>query len=676
MSLEIDMPRDIPVSNGKLLINFDYQYNLRDLYWPYVAQENHSLGNSFLFGVWIDGQFSWINSPEWKKTLRYDRDSLVTRVDCENIALGLKLVCRDFVDFHEDLYMRVVEVGDLNRENVSPSSKRNVRLFFCHDFNIYGNPLGDTGYYEPERKAVFHYKDQRWFMINTAKINGDKWNIGIDQWAIREKCDDERKRVWHDAEDGELSKSAVIQGSVDSVVALHLDLIDGQSALGCYWIAVGKDFKAVTLINRLVREKGPLTFLERTRSYWSLWVSKEKEEEKDLPGNFASLYRRSLLTIRCNCDNEGAIIAATDFDTTRFFRDTYGYMWGRDGAIAAAALINAGFSSITRYFFRFCYSVLTSEGYLLHKYNPDRSLASSWHGWYKDGHKILPVQEDETALVMWALRLHFDKFHDVEFIKPFYRGFIVRAANWMIDFTDAHGLPLPSYDLWEERRGVHSWTVGTVWAGLQAAAGFAIDFGENDLARKYDDAARKMKIVVTELMWDGGKDRFARSAFIDNENLKLDPIMDASVCGMWLFGMFDVNDKRIIKTMDALENRLMVNARSGGIARYENDLYYQVSKETDKIAGNPWFVCTLWRAQYLIRRAKTPSELKEAAVILNWAIKRALPSGILAEQIDPFTCEPLSASPLTWSHATFALTVQEYMAKCRELRSGHQYLER
>ena len=36
------MPRDIPVGNGRLLVTFDHQYQLRDIYFPHVGQENHA----------------------------------------------------------------------------------------------------------------------------------------------------------------------------------------------------------------------------------------------------------------------------------------------------------------------------------------------------------------------------------------------------------------------------------------------------------------------------------------------------------------------------------------------------------------------------------------------------------------------------------------------------------
>jgi len=56
----------------------------------------------------------------------------------------------------------------------------------------------------------------------------------------------------------------------------------------------------------------------------------------------------------------------------------------------------------------------------------------------------------------------------------------------------------------------------------------------------------------------------------------------------------------------------------------------------------PWFISTLWFADYLIRKAATLEDLKEAEKILKWVAEHALPSGVLAEQLNPSTGEPLS----------------------------------
>jgi GH15 family glucan-1,4-alpha-glucosidase len=52
---------------------------------------------------------------------------------------------------------------------------------------------------------------------------------------------------------------------------------------------------------------------------------------------------------------------------------------------------------------------------------------------------------------------------------------------------------------------------------------------------------------------------------------------------------------------------------------------------------------------------------------LEWTAKNALPSGALAEQIDPYSGKPISATPLLWSHAEYVLAVSEFLSKHQEI---------
>ncbi|MCA1481817.1 glycoside hydrolase family 15 protein, partial [Bradyrhizobium sp. NBAIM08] len=126
-------------------------------------------------------------------------------------------------------------------------------------------------------------------------------------------------------------------------------------------------------------------------------MNKEELDFNDVPADLIDLYKRSLLTVRTQIDDSGAIIAANDSDIRQFSFDTYSYMWPRDGALVAYALDRAGYDELTRNFFNFCNRVITPEGYFLHKYNADGTLASSWHSWMVDNQPRLPIQEDETA---------------------------------------------------------------------------------------------------------------------------------------------------------------------------------------------------------------------------------------------------------------------------------------
>lgn len=657
------MPRDIPVGNGALLVAFDRDYLIRDLYFPQVGGENHAIGHVFRFGIWVDGSFSQMG-PEWHKELRYLDDTLVTEVRAKNDRLQLELICHDFVDFHLNVYVKELIVKNLLNK------PREARLFFSHDFHISGSEVGDTANYDPSNQALIHYKGKRYFLMNCC----DPTKCGVEQFACGLKETHGLEGTWKDAEDGVLSGNAIAHGSVDSTVGITIPLPAGGSAAAYYWMCAGTNYQEVVKLNRLVREKTPEELLKRTANYWKLWVNKEFCPGcETLPAKVLRLLKQSLLILRTQIDNNGAIIAANDTDIFIFARDTYSYMWPRDGAFVAQALIKAGYSEVSRRFFNFCHQVIDPDGYFLHKYSPDGSVGSSWHPWWREGKHELPIQEDETALVLWALWQHFERFHDVEFIKPLYRELIIRAAEFMVRYRDDKTkLPLPSYDLWEEHRGVHTFTVSSVIAGLRAAASFAQAFGEIELATRYRKVAEDMKRAMPESLFHRDLNRFAKTAYPKPEGgYHLDTTIDASLSAIWYFGVFEPTDPLVEATMRAVRERLWVKTRVGGLARYENDAYQRVEHhDIQRVPGNPWFICTLWWAQYLMSRAKQESDLEEALKLLEWVAEHALPSGVLAEQVHPHTGEPVSVSPLTWSHAALVTAAIELLEKRQALQGS------
>ena len=113
----------------------------------------------------------------------------------------------------------------------------------------------------------------------------------------------------------------------------------------------------------------------------------------------------------------------------------------------------------------------------------------------------------------------------------------------------------------------------------------------------------------------------------------------------------------MVQTMKAIERCLWCQTEVGGVARYEDDYYHQISDDVARVPGNPWFICTLWLADWYTARATSLAGLARAEELLEWVVAHALPSGALAEQVHPFSGEPMSVSPLTWSHATFVGSV-------------------
>jgi GH15 family glucan-1,4-alpha-glucosidase len=347
-------------------------------------------------------------------------------------------------------------------------------------------------------------------------------------------------------------------------------------------------------------------------------------------------------------------------------------MWGRDGAFVAAALAKAGYTHVCMKFFDFCARVLSEEGYLYQHYNPDGSLASNWHPWLVDGNAVLPIQEDSTALILWALWIHFESSKDIEFIRPLYDKLIKKSADFLVANRDPETkLPIPCYDLWEERFGVHSFTVAAVIAGLRAAASFARLFKDAPLAEKYDKVAEQVKEGLIEHLYHTGLKRYARSGYRKDKGYELDEVIDVSLLGLTILGALPPRDPRMVETMEAIHKKLWLKTPVEGCARYQNDVYHRPNNSPPDIPGNPWFISTLWLGEYFIARAEGLQELHEALPYLEWCGRNALPSGVLAEQVHPVDSSPLSVSPLTWSHSAFVWTVLQYIEKFNSLKNNN-----
>ena len=662
------MPRDIPVGNGNLLIAFDADYQIRDLYFPYVGQENHAGWGPCRFGVWADGRLAWTTDDGWTKSLLYLPETLATDVRLDHDDLGVRLACHDVVDFNRNVYIRKIEVTN------AAQARREIRLFLQQDLSLYGGKVGDTAYYDPRLKAVVHYRGSRYVLAGFCRTGtgpgGDAEDcLGLDQFATGTCGFRGAEGTWRDAEDGRLSGNPISQGAVDSTIGASVTLDGGASASVYYYLVAATSFDELREVYEVLKARTPETMLQRTIGYWRAWVNGPAYNFGNLPERVQELYKRSLLLIRTQIDNRGAVIAANDSDVLQFSRDTYSYMWPRDAALVCHALDLAGYPDVTRRFYTQCARLLTDEGYLLHKYNPDGTPASSWHPWMVDGKERLPIQEDQTALVLWALWRHFWQYRDVEYVRPLYHALILKAADFMVDFRDPEtGLPRPSYDLWEERYGIHTYTCATVYGGLTAARNFARVFGNPERAERYDRAAAEIRDAMADHLWSDEHDRFIRRLVPSPEGgLEVDATLDASLFALFKFHAFEADDPRVEKTMRAIERDLWVKTPVGGVARYAGDTYYSPTPDRRGVPGNPWFVCTIWLADYYVARGRSVEDLKQALPIFEWAAGHALPSGVLAEQVDPYSGRPLSVSPLTWSHGTLAMTLLKYLQKLEDL---------
>lgn len=661
------MPRGLVIGNGNVLVGFDGNYSVRDLYFPRVGDSNHTMGNLCRTGFFVDGKFAWLVDDAWDRQLGYAEDSLVSDVTLKHPRLGITVKFEDYVDLARNWFIRNVVV-------TSPTGFKTGRVFFHYDWYIEGSDIGNTVLFDPRHRGVIAYKANRYFMIGGSA--GPEF--GVSTWANGKKGNG-LLGTWVDAEDGVLGKNPIEQGSVDCTVGFDFGPASPNEARTVtHWVCMGTRLSEATTYGQdLILSKGADTYHGRTLTYWRVWSEKDHRHiDEELSTDVSELYRRSILTARTHVDNRGAVIASTDFDITKFARDTYAYAWPRDGALVANALDRAGHEDVTRQFFTFCQQSLVEEGFFLHKYTSYGQPGSSWLPWVDSrGNRTLPVQEDETGLVLWALWQHYRIHRNLDFVVGLYTTLVVPAADWMVSYFDErNGLLMPSWDLWEERWGVHAFTVGSVWAGLDAARNFAELFGDAGANVRYRDAAGKLREAADTHLYSNDIGRFVRRVNMEDDGTQtIDVVLDSAITGLWRFGMYAPDDHRIVQTMTAIADQLSNKGAAGGVARYSNDYYFKLEPDTKKAPGNPWFMCTLWLAQWYIATAKSTHDLKPARDIINWVVAHQMPAGLLSEQLDPNTGSPLSVSPLTWSHAEFIVTVDEFCRKSSRLR--HSALE-
>ena len=649
------MPKSLVLGNGNILIGLDKFAQVKDFYYPYVGLENQVGGHHIhKIGIWAEGKFSWIDDGSWEIKIDYSFETLVSQIEAINHNLKIKLEFADAVYNETDIFIRQITVYNLGDE------QRLIKLFFHQKFEIYESYRGDTAYYDPVKHVIIHYKGRRAFLINMVSDFDSFDDYSIGNFNIEGK-----EGTFKDAEDGELSKNPIEHGLVDSVIGYSMQLKPLENKRIYYWIAAARLITEAKELNDLCLAKTPQHIIKTTADFWRAWVNKELINFCNLEREIVELFKKSLLIIRTHVDNKGAILASGDSDMLQHGKDNYSYTWPRDGALVAISLDKVGDNNIAKRFFEFCNHVISEDGYFMHKFITDESLGSSWHPWIRDGQVELPIQEDETALVIIALRQHFELSKDLEFIENIYNSLIRKAAEFMVLFRDDQtNLPKPSYDLWEEKFGVHTFTAAAVYAALISAAEFADMLSKFDEAVIYKQTADQMKEAILRCLYNDQEGYFYKMATFEKDSIKNDKTVDSSSAyGIFKFNVIGIDDERLAKAFEKMEKELMVKTPVGGLARYNGDNYYRVSQD---LPGNPWFITSLWLAQYKIAKAKSEEELKPAVGWLKWVFSNALLSGILSEQLNPFTGEQVSAAPLTWSQSEFVSTVLQYLKRLQD----------
>jgi GH15 family glucan-1,4-alpha-glucosidase len=636
------MGRPVVLSNGQLFVGLDESGLVHDFYYPYVGLENltNARNSMHKIGVWADNAFSWVNSADWEVTVDIEDDALVSVVTMKSEALKVTVKSNDFIDSEANAFIRHISITN-NAEYV-----QDIRLFMHQIFQISRAGRADTALYVPDDNYILDYKG-RCCLLTSGKYTDDGT---FDQFAVGTYGIEGKAGTYKDAEDGELSGNPVEHGGVDSVLRFRREVPPGESFSVDYWIVAADSQSDAESVHHEIQFMTVEARLQKTRDHWHKWLSPAAEKIEPLPDEQKRIAKRSLMIIKAHCDERGSILASGDSSIFNYYRDYYCYCWPRDAAYAIWPLIRLGLFEEARGFFEFAKSTMHRDGYLMHKYQPDRAIGSTWHPLVHNRHKELAIQEDETAMVVFMLGEYYRASQDKTFIENVYETFIEPCANFMSDYIDKEtGLPHASYDLWEQKFLTSTYTTCVVIAALDTASEMAAMCEHPDDSSRWKHAANEIRAHLDGLY--SPKGYFRKGFLLQPEGeLEYDETIDiSSLYGPYMFAQLALDDERMKSTFEQMKQKLLNSSPIGGVIRYPGDDYFL---ERLQYKGNPWVVCTLWMAQYM----NAAGQKDEALGLLSWAKDRSLPGGALSEQFDPETGSTLGVVPLVWSQAEYINT--------------------
>lgn len=215
----------------------------------------------------------------------------------------------------------------------------------------------------------------------------------------------------------------------------------------------------------------------------------------------------------------------------------------------------------------------------------------------------------------------------------------------------AHHWSEPSYDLWEEVKGEHFYTLMVIRKALLLGADVALRLSDPAAAKFYFEQADLIKIKLQSFVVNNKL--VATQNYVAGLSTKSSNKDVAVLLGV-LHGDLDngfLSSQVVSQTLKDLQStfKAIYNVNSHGpsaaaFGRYPEDTYY---------GGNPWFLTTLAQAEIMYKSASTQYDIDQADLVMK-RVQYHVPADLhLTEQLDKNSGFCLGAADLTWSYVSF-----------------------
>lgn len=278
--------------------------------------------------------------------------------------------------------------------------------------------------------------------------------------------------------------------------------------------------------------------------------------------------------------------------------------------------------------------------------NPDGTLDIS--RWTRPQHDGPPLRA--LSLLRWTRTHPFDPTLDHDCAA------LIRAD---LAFTLAHWHK-PSFDIWEEEKGLHYYTLRVSSAALEQGADWLASRDDDETAQRYraeaDTIARRLDGFWLEEQGHY-RSRVLASGARSSKELDIAVILAAIHAGgeSILHGVHDAKMHATLSRLDALfDSRYFINRERGAqrgpaMGRYDGDVYF---------SGGAYYFSTLGAAEFCFRVAAAGGADAErwrarGDAYLETVRAYTPADGQLSEQFDQGSGAQTSARHLAWSYAAF-----------------------
>jgi GH15 family glucan-1,4-alpha-glucosidase len=410
-------------------------------------------------------------------------------------------------------------------------------------------------------------------------------------------------------------------------------------------LVLGQDEPFRSAIDTTSRE-----FLDRTRDHWVGWV-----RHLGVPLEWQPAIVRSAITLKlCHFDETGAIIAAHTTSIPEAPGSTrnwdYRYCWLRDAYFVIHALNRLGATQTMEAYINYITTIAVTDTRVLQPvhgivpFTPlDETIAPDLAGFLGMGPVRIgnaaatQVQHDVYgSVVLGATQMFVDerlpKMGDVALFQQLER--LGEQARRVALEPDA--------GIWEYRgrARVHTYSATLCWAACDRLGQIAKRLRLDERDRYWTALAAELREKILAGAWD--EKRGVITGALGHGDL------DASVLLLAEIGLVAPNDKRFVRSCDAIGRELM---RNGRIMRY--------TAEDDFGAPETAFlVCNFWYMDALASLGRRGQAREMFTDILN----RRNAFGLLSEDIHPVTGELWGNFPQTYSMAGIINTAMRLSA--------------